>query len=112
MPEKHSTTDPGGLNVRTEAGTVILEVVGDVDVERARRIIEVAELAAETGRAVAIDLDEMGSLNEEAAAALLFATGVGRKQASGITLRTSGRPGRQAVLRAYARRRARRLSVA
>lgn len=104
--------EPSGIHVRVDAGCLTIEVSGDVDLERARQVVEVAGAAAAGRRSVAIDLQGVGSISEEAAAALLFGTSLHRNGVSEITLRTGGQPSRQAVLRAYARRRARNTSIA
>jgi hypothetical protein len=85
----------------------IVEVHGPLDEEAATNLLEFAAAAATACPAVQIDLDAVESMTQEAAALLLFRGAPWRALSERITLRASGRPGRQAVLRAYARRRAR-----
>lgn len=85
----------------------VLVVRGDVDLEAARSLLDLAAAAAGERRSVQIDLDGVESLSEEAASLLLFREAPWQELPAGISLRTSRPPARQAVLRAYARRRAR-----
>jgi hypothetical protein len=56
---------------------------------------------------VQIELGQVESMTPEAASLLLFRRAPWNAFPERITLRADGKPGRQAVLRAYARRRAR-----
>lgn len=87
---------------------VVVSAKGNLDADGARRLLDLAASAAMGCRSVQIDLDGIDALSEEAAALLLFREAHSGQVPGEITLRTSGRSGRQAVLRAYARRRARR----
>ena len=95
------------FRVRMNGPVSILEVHGPIDEEAARNLLEFAAAAATACSAVQIDLDGVESMTQEAAALLLFRDAPWRALSERITLRASGRPGRQAVIRAYARRRAR-----
>jgi anti-anti-sigma regulatory factor len=95
------------LKVLTEGDLLVLRVQGQVDVEAARQLLDLAASVAANCRRVQIDLDRIESLSEEAAALLLFRQAPWHQLPETITLRTAGRPSRQAVLRAYARRRTR-----
>ena len=90
-----------------EGDMTVLRVRGHVEAEAARQLLELAASIAAGCRAVQIDLDGVDSLSEDAAALLLFRQAPWHQLPDGITLRTSGSPSRQAVLRAYARRRTR-----
>lgn len=94
------------FTLKIESGVVVIEASGDIDVERARELLELAHLAA-ADHSVAIDLNSISSLTVDAAALLLFRTDAASSPTTTITLRTNGRPAREAVLQAYARRRAR-----
>jgi len=85
----------------------IVEVRGALDEEAAEHLLEFATAAASACRAVQIDLDNVESMSPEAAARLLFRRAPWKALPEKITLRANGQPGRHAVLRAYARRRAR-----
>ena len=93
--------------MRMNGPVSIVEVHGPLDEEAATNLLEFATAAATACPAVQIDLDGVDSMSQEAAALLLFRDAPWRALSERITLRASGRPGRQAVLRAYARRRAR-----
>lgn len=93
------------LQARIEGDMIVLTVRGDVDLESARSLLDLAAAAAGERRSVQIDLDGVDSLSEAAAALLLFRQAPWRELPAGISLRTSRPPGRQAMLRAYARRR-------
>ena len=95
------------LKVFAESDVMVLRVRGDLDAEGARQLLDLAASIAADGRQVQIDLDGIDSLEEDAAALLLFRQTPWRQLPGSITLRTNGRPSRQAVLRAYARRRTR-----
>ena len=96
------------FRVRMEDGVVsIVEVRGVLDEEAAADLLEFAAVAASACRAVQIELGRVDSMTPEAAALLLFRRAPWHDFPDKITLRADGRPGRQAVLRAYARRRAR-----
>ena len=95
------------FRVRMQGAVSIVEVHGPLDEEAATNLLEFAAAAATACPAVQIDLDAVESMTQEAAALLLFRGAPWRALSERITLRASGRPGRQAVLRAYARRRAR-----
>ena len=96
--------------VRMIGPVSIVEVRGPLDEAAAENLLEVAAAAATTCPAVQIDLDHVESVSQEAAALLLFRDAPWRALSEKITLKATGRPGRpgrQAVLRAYAGRRAR-----
>lgn len=95
------------FRLRMEGPVSIMEVCGPLDEQAAAHLLECAAAAATACRSVQIDLDHVESMTHEAAAVLLFRDAPWRTQPENISLRASGRPGRQAVLRAYARRRAR-----
>ncbi|MGH9042955.1 MAG: hypothetical protein ACRDZ3_22305 [Acidimicrobiia bacterium] len=95
------------LKVMAEGDLLVLRVQGQVDVEAVRQLLDLAASVAANCRRVQIDLDCIESLSEEAAALLLFRQAPWHRLPETITLRTAGRPSREAVLRAYARRRAR-----
>ena len=85
----------------------VVEVRGLLDEAAAENLLEFAAAAASACQAVQIDLDEIDSITPEAAALLLFRGAPWHAFPEKISLRANGKPGRQAVLRAYARRRAR-----
>jgi ABC-type transporter Mla MlaB component len=93
--------------VRMDGPVSIVEVRGPLDEEAAAHLLEFAAAAATACPSVQIDLDGVESMTQEAAALLLFPDAAWRAKPEKITLRAGGRPGRQAVLRAYAQRRAR-----
>ncbi|MEW6475780.1 MAG: hypothetical protein AB1679_26285 [Actinomycetota bacterium] len=95
------------FRVRMDGAVSIVEVRGELDEEAATNLLEFAAAAASACRAVQIDLGHVDSMTPEAAALLLFRGAPWRAFPERITLRADGKPGRQAVLRAYARRRAR-----
>jgi hypothetical protein len=95
------------FRVRMEGPVSIVEVRGPVDEAVAANLLELAAAAATACRAVQIDLDGVESMTQEAAAILLFRSAPGQALPGQITFRANGQPGRQTVLRAYARRRAR-----
>lgn len=99
--------DKSEFRVRMEGPVSIVEVRGPLDGAAAASLLEFAAAAASACTAVQIELDGVESMTQEAAALLLFGEAPWRAHPERITLRASGRPGRQAVLRAYARRRAR-----
>lgn len=94
------------FRVRMDGSVSIVEVSGPLDEEAAAHLLEFAAAAATACRSVQIDLDGIESMTQEAAAVLLFRDEPWG-QPENVSLRASGRPGRQAVLRAYAQRRAR-----
>jgi anti-anti-sigma regulatory factor len=95
------------VTVVAEGDLMVLRVGGQVDIECARQLLDLAASTAANCRRVQIDFDGVESLSEDAAALLLFRQAPWRQFPGTIILRTSGRPSRQAVLRAYARRRTR-----
>jgi hypothetical protein len=102
-----ATMGKSQFRVRMEGPISVVEVWGPLDEAAAANLLEFAAAAASACHAVQIDLDEVESMTPEAAALLLFRDAPWRAFPERITLRANGRPGRQAVLRAYARRRAR-----
>jgi len=98
------------LKVFAQSDVMVFRVRGDLDAEGARQLLDLAALIAADSRRVQIDLDGIDSLDEDAAALLLFRQAPWRQLPGTITLRTGGRPSREAVLRAYARRRTRSLA--
>jgi anti-anti-sigma regulatory factor len=100
----HVTEPDWDVNVLVEGEVMVLRVRGQVDAECARRLLDVATTTAAGCRRVRIDLDGIDSLSEDAATLLLFRQAPWRQLPWMITLRAAGRPSRQAVLRAYARR--------
>ncbi len=101
------TMDKSEFRVRMSGAVSIVEVRGPLDEAAAANLLEFAAAAATACPAVQIDLDGVESMTQEAAAILLFRGAPWRALSEKITLRANGHPGRQAVLRAYARRRAR-----
>ncbi len=95
------------FRVRMEGPVSIVEVRGQLDEAAAENLLEFAAAAASACLAVQIDLDKIDSMTPEAAALLLFREAPWHAFPERISLRANGKPGRQAVLRAYARRRAR-----
>ncbi|MCA1844883.1 MAG: hypothetical protein LC792_17160 [Actinobacteria bacterium] len=95
------------FRVRMDGPVSIVDVRGPLDEATAEHLLEFAAAAASACRAVQIDLGNIESMTPEAAALLLFRRAPWRVLPEKITLRANGKPGRQAVLRAYARRRAR-----
>ncbi len=95
------------FRVRMKGRVSIVQVQGPLDEEAAAHLLEVAAAAATACGSVQIDLDDVESITPEATALLLFRGAPWRGQDEKVALRTSARRGRQAVLRAYARRRAR-----
>jgi hypothetical protein len=85
----------------------IVEVRGVLDEAVATDLLEFASAAAGACQAVQIELGQIDSMTPEAASLLLFRRAPWHAYPERITLRADGQPGRQAVLRAYARRRAR-----
>jgi ABC-type transporter Mla MlaB component len=94
------------FRVRMEGCVSIVEVLGPLDEAAALNLLSFTTAAANDGQAVRIDLDAVESMTPEAAALLLFRRSRFRALTDRVTLRANGRPGRQAVLRAYAGRRA------
>ena len=96
------------FRVRMDGLVSVVEVRGLLDEAAAENLLEFAAAAAASAcRAVQIDLDEIDSITPEAAALLLFRGAPWHAFPEKISLRANGKPARQAVLRAYARRRAR-----
>ena len=95
------------LRVRMDGPVPIVEVRGVLDEEAANNLLEFAAVAARACRAMQIELGQVDSMTPEAASLLLFRREPWHGFPGKITLRADGKPGRQAVLRAYARRRAR-----
>jgi hypothetical protein len=95
------------FRVRMEGPLSIVEVRGALDEVAAADLLEFAAAAASACRAVQIELDHVESMTPEAAALLLFREAPWHTYPERVSLRANGRPGRQAVLRAYSRRRAR-----
>jgi hypothetical protein len=85
----------------------IVVVRGLLDEAAANDLLEFASAAAGACPAVQIELGQIDSMTPEAASLLLFQRAPWHAYPERITLRADGQPGRQAVLRAYARRRAR-----
>ena len=85
----------------------IVEVWGALDEEAVEHLLEFAAAAVSACRLVQIDLDNIDSMTPDAVALLLFRRAPWQALSDRITLRANGQPGRQAVLRAYAERRAR-----
>ncbi len=94
------------FRVRMDGAVSVVEVRGPVDESVAASLLEFIAVAATASRAVQVNLDGIDSMTPDAAAMLLFRDGHRRTADEKITLRTNGRPGRDAVLHAYARRRA------
>lgn len=90
------------LEVRTEGDVVVFEPRGHVDAEAARHLLERVETEAGRGRSVEVDLEQVCSLSEEAAALLLFRCPPLRRLPRTATLRAQGPSARRAVLQAYA----------
>lgn len=111
MQPLESAPSKGEFRVRMEGPVVIVEVRGLLDEEAAEHLLEFATAAASACRSVQIELDGIESMTQAAAAILLFRDAPWRAHPEKVTLRASGRPCRQAVLRAYAQRRARTPTV-
>ena len=94
------------FRVRMEGPVLIVEVRGELDAAATENLLEFTA-AASACRDVKIDLDKIDSMTPEAAALLLFRQAPWHAFPERISLRANGKPGRQAVLRAYARRCAR-----
>jgi hypothetical protein len=94
------------FRVRMDGPLSIVEVLGALDEEAAEHLLEFAAAAASACRAVQVDLDGIDSMTPEAAALLLFRRSPWEALPDKIVLRANGGPGRDAVLSAYARRRA------
>jgi hypothetical protein len=95
------------FRVRMDGPVSIVDVRGVLDERAAADLLEFAAAAAGACRQVEIQLGHVDSMTPEAASLLLFREAPWNAFPERITLRTDGKPGRQAVLRAYARRRAR-----
>ncbi len=107
IDERGQAMGKSEFRVRMEGSVSIVEVRGPLDETTAANLLEFAAAAATACPGVQIDLDRVDSITQEAAALLLFRGAPWRALSERITLRANGQPGRQAVLRAYARRRAR-----
>lgn len=94
------------FRLRMEGSVSVLEVWGPIDEAAALSLLDFTAAAASDDHDVRIDLDAVESMTPEAAALLLFRRPRWQAMADRVTLRARGRPGRQAVLRAYAGRRA------
>lgn len=94
------------FRVRMEDSVSVLEVWGTLDEPAALDLLNFTAAAANGGQTIRIDLDAVQSMTPEAAALLLFRRPRWQAIADRVTLRATGRSGRQAVLRAYAGRRA------
>ena len=94
------------FRLRMEGSVSVIEVRGALDEAGALSLLDFTAAAASDGHTVRIDLDAVDSMTPEAAARLLFRRPQWPALAERVTLRAEGRPGRQAVLRAYAGRRA------
>ena len=94
------------FRVRMDGRVSIVEVRGLFDEAAAANLLEFATAAASACWVVQIDLGEIDSMTPEAAALLLSRGAPWHAFPERISLRVSGQPGRQAVLRAYAQRRA------
>jgi hypothetical protein len=95
------------FRVRMEGAVSVVEVRGPLDESAATNLLEFVATAARACSAVHVDLGGIESMTPEAAALLLFRDAPWHSPGARISLRTNGRPGREAVLQAYARRRAR-----
>ncbi|MGH9008449.1 MAG: hypothetical protein ACRDYF_01220 [Acidimicrobiia bacterium] len=94
------------FRVRMEGSVSVVEVWGPLDEAAAKNLLDFAAAAARDRHTVRIDLDAVDFMTPEAAALLPFRRPRWPVLADRVTLRAKGRPGRQAVLRAYAGRRA------
>lgn len=92
--------------VRMDGLVSIVDVRGPIDESAAAALLEFIATAATACRGVQVNLDGIDSMTPGAAAILMFGDGPRRRPDEKITLRTNGRAGRDAVLRANARRRA------
>jgi hypothetical protein len=99
------------FHVRMEGPVSIVEVRGVVDRTVAADLMEFAAAAAQACGSVEIELGLVDSITPDAAELLLFREAPWHAFPERITLRAGGQPGRKAVLRAYARRRARTQSA-
>jgi len=94
------------FRVRMDGRVSIVEIRGSFDEAAAATLLEFATAAASACRVVQIDLGEIDSMTPEAAALLLYREAPWHAFPERISLRVNGQPGREAVLRAYAQRRA------
>ena len=101
------TVTKSEFRVRMDGPVLIVEVLGPLDKEAAAHLLEFVAAAPTTCRSVQIELDGVVSMTQEAAALLFFRGAPWLAHPERISLRASGRPVRQAVLHAYAHRRAR-----
>jgi hypothetical protein len=83
------------FRIRMVGPVAIVDVRGLVDETAAETMLEFAAAAATACRAVRIDLDCVDSMTPEAAALLMLPRVSWRASAENVTLRASGRPGRQ-----------------
>jgi len=94
------------FRMRMEGSVSVLEVSGPLDEAAALSLLDFTSAAAGDGHTVRIDLDSVESMTPEAAALLLFRRSQRKALADRVTVRAKDGLGRQAVLRAYAERRA------
>jgi hypothetical protein len=90
-----------------EGPVSVVEVRGPLDESAASNLLEFVAAAARACSSIHVDLGRIESMTPEAAALLLFRDPPWQAPGARISLRTNGRIGRQAVLQAYASRRAR-----
>jgi len=95
------------FRVRMDGPISIVEVHGVLNQAAAADLLEFAAAAAGACRAVQIELAHVESMTPEAAELLLFPRAPGHALPDGASLQANGKPGRQAVLCAYSRRRSR-----
>lgn len=94
------------FTIRVEGSVSVVTVSGHLDADTAAHLLETAAAAAKVSRAVQIDLADVESISQEGAALLLFRSAPWQSLPDNIVLRANGQLGRQAVLRAFAGRRA------
>lgn len=94
------------FRMRMEGSVSVLEVWGPLDEAAAVNLLTFTAAAASDGHAVRIDLDAVESMTPEAAALLLFRNPQSKRLADRVSVRAKDGLGRQAVLQAYAARRA------
>ena len=95
------------FRVRMEGPVSVVEVRGPLDESAASNLLEFITAATRACSAIHVDLGGIESMTPEAAAMLLFPDAPWHAPGARISLRTKSQPGREAVLQAYARRRAR-----
>ena len=96
---------PCDFTLKVAGDVAVLAVRGDLNAEAAVHLLETATAVAGACRVVRIDLHGVESMTHEAAAVLLFRA-PGDLLPPNIVLQANGQPGRQTVLRAFARHRA------